>query len=124
MLNYIVRRVFLFLLTLWLTSMLIFTATYFLPGDVAGVILGREAPQAARDNLRHELGLDQPFIVQYVNWSTRFLAGDWGSSYAMRSPIQPLVMQRLGNSLRLALVAMLIAIVPAIALGVLAGLNE
>jgi peptide/nickel transport system permease protein len=124
MLNYLVRRVFLFLLTLWLTSLLIFTATYFLPGDVAGVILGREAPQSARDNLRRELGLDQPFVTQYVAWAIRFVSGDWGSSYAMRLPIQPLVMQRLDNSLRLAFVAMLIAIFPAIALGVLAGLNE
>ncbi len=124
MIPYIARRFLFFLLTLWITSILIFGATTLLPGDVAGVILGRDADQAARDNLKRELGLDQPVVAQYMNWLTRFVSGDWGKSYALRTAIQPVVLQRLGNSLRLALVALIISIPPAIALGVVAGLNE
>ncbi|MCC7446600.1 MAG: ABC transporter permease [Anaerolineae bacterium] len=124
MIPYIARRFLFFLLTLWITSILVFGATTLLPGDVAGVILGRDADQTARDNLKRELGLDQPVVIQYVNWLSRFVRGDWGQSYALRRPIQPLVLQRLSNSLRLALVALIISIPPAIALGVVAGLNE
>jgi len=54
----------------------------------------------------------------------KFVQGDWGNSYSLRTPLRPVVMQRLGNSLRLALVALLFSIPPAIALGVVAGLNE
>jgi peptide/nickel transport system permease protein len=124
MTSYIVRRIGFFFLTLLLTSIIIFTATYLLPGDVAGAILGRDASPQARENLRRELGLDQPFILQYVHWLTKFAQGDWGTSYVMKGPIQPLVFQRLGNSLRLALIAMLFSIPPSIILGMLAGLNE
>ena len=124
MISFLVRRFGYFLLTLWLASIMIFAATSLLPGDVAGVILGREATPEARENLRRELGLDQPFVTQYANWLSRFIQGDWGLSYNLRTPIEPLVMQRLGNSLRLASIAVLIAVLPAILLGVLAGLRE
>ncbi len=124
MLVYILRRVAFFFLTLWLTSMIIFGATYLLPGDVAGVILGRDAPEESRVALRHDLGLDQPITVQYTRWLTHFVQGDWGDSYSLRTPIKPVVLQRLSNSLRLAFVALLFSIPPAIILGVIAGLNE
>ncbi len=124
MIPYVARRFLFFLLALWITSILIFVATNLLPGDVAGVILGRDATEEARVALRHELGLDQPLLNQYVNWLTRFVQGDWGRSYSLRTAIQPVVLERLRNSLRLALVAVLFSVPPAILLGVIAGLNE
>jgi peptide/nickel transport system permease protein len=124
MIAYIFRRVLFFGLTLLLTSLLIFAAVRLLPGDVETAVLGRGAEPAARAALRQELGLDLPFFVQYANWLGGFLRGDWGNSYALKMPIMPLVMERLGNSLRLAFVAMLIAIPPAVLLGLLAGLSE
>ncbi len=124
MLTYLLRRVGFFFITLIFTSILIFVVTTLLPGDVAGIILGREAAPEARANLRRELGLDQPVVMQYTTWLTRFVRGDWGESYSLRTPIQPAVLQGLNNSLRLALIAMLFSIPPAIALGIVAGLNE
>jgi peptide/nickel transport system permease protein len=121
---FLLRRFAFFALTLFLTSIMVFAAARLLPGDVARAILGRDAGEAAVENLRRELGLDQPFFMQYANWLAGFVRGDWGDSFSQRQPIMPLVMQRLGNSLRLALVAMLIAIPPAVILGLLAGLNE
>jgi peptide/nickel transport system permease protein len=121
---FLLRRLAFFALTLFLTSIMVFAAARLLPGDVARAILGRDAGEAAVENLRRELGLDQPFFMQYANWLAGFVRGDWGDSFSQRQPIMPLVMQRLGNSLRLALVAMLIAIPPAVILGLLAGLNE
>jgi peptide/nickel transport system permease protein len=121
---YLIRRVLFFGLTLLLTSLIVFAAVRLLPGDVETAVLGRGAEPAARAALREELGLDLPFFMQYGNWLGGFLSGDWGKSYAMRLPIMPLVMERLGNSLRLALIAMLIAVPPSVLLGLFAGLNE
>ncbi len=121
---YLIRRVLFFGLTLLLTSLIVFAAVRLLPGDVETAVLGRGAEPAARAALREELGLDLPFFMQYGNWLGGFLSGDWGKSYAMKLPIMPLVMERLGNSLRLALIAMLIAVPPSVLLGLFAGLNE
>ncbi|MBI1800011.1 MAG: ABC transporter permease [Chloroflexi bacterium] len=121
--RYLARRLGFLLLTLLLTSLLIFVITQLLPGDVARVILGREASEVSLQALREELGLNQPPPIQYVQWLGRFLAGDWGKSYSTELPIRPLVMERLGNSLMLASLTVLIAVPLAVALGVLAGLN-
>jgi peptide/nickel transport system permease protein len=121
---YLVRRLEFLLLTLLLTSLLIFVITQFLPGDVARVILGREASETSLQQLREELGLNQPLPVQYLRWLARFITGDWGKSYSAELPILPLVMERLGNSLRLAALTVVMALPLAIALGIVAGLNE
>ncbi len=103
MLRYLLRRFILLAITLLLTSVVIFGLTQLLPGDVARLILGRDARPEALANLREELGLNDPVPVQYVNWLTGFVSGDWGTSFTGgRAPIRPLVLDRLGNSLRLA----------------------
>jgi len=124
MARYVLRRFGFLILTLFLTSMVVFAITQWLPGDIARVILGREAGEAALENLRSELGLNDPLPVQYGHWVVNFATGNWGKSYSTRTPIKDVVLQRLKNSLRLALVTLLIAVPLAVALGVLAGLNE
>jgi peptide/nickel transport system permease protein len=104
--------------------LIIFSVTQWLPGDVCRIILGREAGEAALQECRINLGLDKPLPVQYVNWLVGFLTGDWGDSFSTRSPIFPVVMQRVRNSLMLAGVTLVIAVPLAVVLGVLAGLNE
>ncbi|MFW6097011.1 MAG: ABC transporter permease [Chloroflexota bacterium] len=123
MIRYILRRLGFLLLTLLVTSLIIFAVTQFLPGDVCRIILGREAGEAALQECNMRLGLDQPAPLQYLNWLGDFVQGDWGQSYSTQSDIRPLVFERLRNSLRLALVTMLIAVPLAIFLGVVAGLN-
>jgi len=122
--RYITRRLRFMLLTLLLTSLIIFLVTRWLPGDVARVILGREAGETAVETLREELGLNDPLPVQYLNWLGGFVTGDWGTSYSTNQPIRPLVMGRMRNSLMLAAVTMVIAIPLSVGLGVIAGLNE
>lgn len=124
MLRYILRRIGFLILTILLTSLIIFLVTQLLPGDVARVIMGREAGEAALQDLRQELGLNRPLVVQYVDWLGGFVTGDWGNSYSTDQPIRPLVLQRLGNSLMLAGLTLLIAVPLAVLLGVIAGLNE
>jgi peptide/nickel transport system permease protein len=124
MTGYILRRLGYLLLTALLTSVIIFSITQLLPGDVARVILGREAGQAALENLRRELGLNQPVYRQYFDWLTRFVRGDWGRSFSAGSQVFPVVMPRLRNSLYLAALTLAIAIPLAVSLGVLAGVLE
>jgi peptide/nickel transport system permease protein len=123
MAGYLVRRLLFLLLTLLVTSLVIFAVTQLLPGDVCRVILGREVGEGALAACRERLGLDDPVITQYLRWLASFVQGDWGESFSTRSLIQPLVLERLRNSLRLALVTMSIAVPLAIFLGVVAGLN-
>jgi len=123
-LKYITRRLGFLVLTVILTSLIIFSITQLLPGDVARVILGREASEAALAQLREELGLNRPLPVQYLTWLGSFVTGDWGTSHSTDQPIRPLVMERLGSSLRLAALTMLMSVPLALALGVIAGLHE
>jgi peptide/nickel transport system permease protein len=112
------------LLTLLLTSLIIFTVTQYLPGDVARIVLGREAGEEQLQAYREEFGLNDPLPVQYLNWLTNFVNGDWGISYSTRTEIFPLVMERLHNSLMLAALTMFIGVPLAVLLGVIAGLKE
>jgi peptide/nickel transport system permease protein len=124
MARYVLRRVGFLALTLLLTSLLVFGITQLLPGDVARVVLGREASEAALQALRAELGLDQPLPVQYLTWLGNFMAGDWGTSYSTGLPIRPLVLERLGNSLMLAVLTMLLAVPLSVGLGIVAALKQ
>jgi peptide/nickel transport system permease protein len=124
MTRYLVRRLGFLVVTLFVTSMVVFLITRWLPGDVARVILGREAGGAALASLRAELGLDQPLAVQYLRWLGDFLRGDWGRSYSTGLPVQPLVLERLARSLQLAGLTLVIAVPLAVTLGVVAGLRR
>lgn len=124
MLSFFLKRLGFLALTIVVTSLIIFTIAQILPGDVARIILGREASEAALQNLRGELGLDRPLIIQYVNWLFGFVTGDWGMSYSTSQAIRPLVLERLGNTLMLAGLTLVLAVPLAIALGVIAALRE
>lgn len=125
MLRFLIRRSLLLLLTLLVTSAFIFALTQLLPGDIARLVLGREASPARVEAFREEFGLNEPATVQYVNWLGGFLQGDWGRSFSSGNPlVQPLVLGRLNNSLILAGFTMLIAVPISVLLGITAALNE
>ncbi len=124
MFRYTLRRFAFLALTVLLTSLIIFLVTQALPGDVARVILGRDAGEQAVAALRAELGLDRPLPVQYLSWLWDFLRGDWGDSYSTGEAIRPLVLDRFRNSLWLAGLALLFSVPLSVALGVWAGLHE
>lgn len=124
MTRYILRRLGFLALTILVTSLIVFTVTQYLPGDVCRIILGREAGQTALETCRADLGLNDPLVVQYANWLGNFLTGDWGISFSTKTPIFPLVMGRMRNSLILAGLTLLIAVPVSVLLGVIAGLNE
>ena len=122
--RFVLRRLGFLLLTLLFTSLLIFLITQALPGDVARILLGREASQQALDQLRSQLGLDRPLPVQYLSWLGDFVRGDWGTSFSTGQSVRALVLARLGNSLELAGLTLVIAVPTAVTLGVIAALYE
>ena len=125
MAQFIMRRFTTLLLTIILTSIIIFSLTQLLPGDVARLVLGREAAPSEIAAFKTRFGLDQPIPIQYFNWLTGFITGKWGTSYIQGSPpVRPLVIERLFNSMRLAGATLLIAIPCSIALGITAALKE
>ena len=124
MARFILRRMGFLLLTILLTSVIIFIITQLLPGDVARVILGREAAEPALEALREELGLNDPLPLQYGRWLVNFFRGDWGQSFSTRTEILTVVLDRLRNSLMLAGMILVLSVPTALGLGVIAGLNE
>jgi peptide/nickel transport system permease protein len=124
MTRFLVRRLAFLVLTLVITSLIIFSVTQLLPGDVARVILGREAGEEALQALRLELGLTEPPLTQYFRWLGNFISGDWGTSFSSRQLVYDVVAQRLRNSLMLAGVILVLSVPTAVMLGVLAGFRR
>ncbi|HVU14670.1 MAG TPA: ABC transporter permease [Phototrophicaceae bacterium] len=122
MLRFILRRLGLLVVTMLVLSMVIFALSEVVPVDPTVMILGRESTPEQRAELAEGMGLNLPVPERYVNWLTRFVQGDFGKSYIMDVPIEPLVIRRLNNSLVLAVVALCILVPVSLILGVLAGL--
>ena len=122
MTSYVLRRVGLALLTLFLLSIIIFFAGEVLPGNPGRAILGPFAAESAVKALDQQLGVNRPILTQYWAWLTGILHGDLGTSYQFRSPVSTFLWPALGRSLKLAAVAFVIVVPVSIVGGVLAAL--
>ncbi len=120
---FILKRVGLGLITLWILSLIVFSAAQVLPGDPARAILGPLAAPPAVKALSHQLGTDKPVLDQYGTWIGHFVTGNLGQSYQYQSPIGPLLTSALGNSLKLAAVAFVLVVPLGIFGGVISALN-
>jgi len=122
MMSYVLRRVGLALLTLFLLSIIIFFAGEVLPGNPGRAILGPFAAESAVKALDQQLGVNRPILTQYWTWLTGILHGDLGTSYQFRAPVSTFLWPALGRSLKLAAVAFVIVVPVSIVGGVLAAL--
>ncbi|WP_298971884.1 ABC transporter permease [uncultured Roseobacter sp.] len=116
----VAQRLALGLLLLFAASILIFAGTSILPGDVAQQILGQAATPEALENLRRELGLNEPAVTRYFSWLGGILQGDLGTALTNGRDIAESLSSRLSNTLFLAFWAAVIAVPLAIFLGLLA----
>jgi peptide/nickel transport system permease protein len=124
MARFLLKRLGLAVVTLFLLSMLVFLGSQVLPGNVARRILGPFADQRAVANLNHELGTDRPLLTQYWDWISHFVRGDLGDSLAYHVPVSSLVGDALVNSLKLAAFAFVLVVPLAILGGVIAALKR
>jgi len=122
--GYLLRRLGLAVLTLFLLSIIIFIAGQVVPGDPGRAILGPFAAQSAVQAMDHSLGVDKPLIVQYWTWITGVLHGDLGTSYQFHAPVSTFLFPALGRSLKLAAVAFVIVVPLSIFAGIIAALNR
>jgi peptide/nickel transport system permease protein len=118
MLAYILRRIVLVVPVLVGLSLLVFAIARLLPGDPIQLAAGPNASAAEIADLARELGLDQPLPVQYWNYATGLLTGDWGESIFTRRPVLEDLKAYLPATLELVFAAMLLAV----AIGIPAGL--
>lgn len=116
----VVQRVALGLLLLLAVSAVIFLGVEALPGDTAQAILGQSATPQALENLRAQMGLDQPPLTRYFSWLGGLMTGDMGLSLTNGQDIAQGIGQRLGNTLFLAFWAAVISVPLAILLGLVA----
>lgn len=114
----VLKRLFLLLVTMLLVSFLTFSAFSVVSGDPAQTMLGTEASAEQLAALRHQLGLDLPFLSRYLNWLSGFFTGDLGISYSYRQPVWGLIASKLGLTLLLSLMSFLLIAVISIPLGV------
>jgi peptide/nickel transport system permease protein len=114
-----IRRIVSGVLTLWVVSLLVFGATLALPGDAATAILGREATPARLTELRQKLHLDESAVAQYGHWLAGVVTLNPGDSVVSQTPVTTVLDPRITNSLWLMLVAAVVGVPLAIALGVL-----
>ena len=119
-LKLLVQRIALGLLLLLAVSAVIFLGVEALPGDTAQAILGQSATPQALENLREQMGLNEPPLTRYFAWLGGVLTGDLGHALTNGADIAQAIGQRLGNTLFLAGCAAAIAVPLAILLGLIA----
>jgi peptide/nickel transport system permease protein len=112
------------IITLLVTSIIIFTMSEVIPVDPARSILGQYTTPANVKALREKMGLDRPLVERYLTWLGNTLRGNMGDSYRLGVPIEPLLLTRFRNSLYLALVALVLLVPISLLFGILAGLYE
>jgi len=120
--RFVLRRLGLAVLTLWLLATIVFVGAHVLPGDVGRRILGPFAAPEAVATLNHQLGADRPLAAQYWDWLSGAVRGDLGESLSYRVPVSSLLGSAVLNSLKLALVAFVLVVPLGILGGIAAGL--
>lgn len=122
--QYVLRRLIITIPLLLIVSFLAFSMSRFLPGDPARVIAGQDADEQVIEQIRHELGLDQPVLVQYRIYLSRILRGDFGNSIRTKASVTSEIFSRFPATLELAVSSMIIASIGGVFLGVIAAVKR
>jgi peptide/nickel transport system permease protein len=123
MISFILKRVGLAIITLFILSLIVFFSAQVLPGDPARAILGPLAAPSAVKALQHTLGVDRPILAQYWTWISHAVHGSFGNSNQYQSPVGPFLGTALVNSLKLAALAFVIVVPLGVLGGVVSALN-
>jgi peptide/nickel transport system permease protein len=128
--KYVARRLLLFVPTLLGASILIFVLMRLVPGDIAEILVYQTGTESSAvqqkqiQQIREELGLNRPIVVQYLAWLGSALRGDFGYSYTQRRPVTDILQERFPRSMELAFLTILVAVVWAIPLGVISAVRQ
>ena len=120
--KYVIKRLLLLIPILLGVSFIIFTIMNMIPGDVASLVLGDNAPLSARQELT--LGLDKPFWLRYVDYVWNAVHGNFGLSYRTRTPVFTEIFSRFPTTMKLAAGAMLLSVAIGVPLGILSAVKQ
>lgn len=122
--KYVIRRLLLLMPVILGVTFLVFTIMYFTPGDAASTMLGESATDGQIEALREEMGLKDPFIVQYVRFLSNALKMDFGRSYGTKRPVIDEIFATFPNTLKLTVASMTIAVVLGIPAGIISATKQ
>ena len=122
MLGYLIKRLLQSIVVVLCVTFIVFVIMYQ-TGDPVELLLPPEATEAQVEQLRHHLGLDQPFHVQYITFLKNAIRGDLGTSFIFNQPALSVVVERIPATLELALSAMFLAVLVGIPAGIIAGVR-
>jgi peptide/nickel transport system permease protein len=117
--RYILRRLAFMIPVAFLASVILFVLLKLTPGDPVLIILGERATAENYEAVRHDLGLDQPYPVQYLAWVSQVVQGNLGKSLRNGAPVKDEIVDRLPATIQLGLMSLLIGLIVAVPLGIL-----
>ncbi len=125
MTRFLARRAISFVFVLFSLTFLTFMIGHLVPGDPIQVLMGPRRDLATYNRLRHLYGLDQPLLVQYVNYVAGLLHGDFGLSFRYEGrPVRDLIAQGVPISLKVGGLALLLSVLVGVPLGIMAALRQ
>jgi ABC-type dipeptide/oligopeptide/nickel transport system permease component/ABC-type transport system substrate-binding protein len=122
--TYLVGRAATLIATLLAATVLVFVVVEVVPGDPVRYMMGMQADAGSVAATRHQLGLDQAAPQRYAQWVLGLARGDFGTSYTYRVPVRGLILERLQISVPLALLALTLAAVLALPVGMISAARE
>lgn len=121
------KRFLQLLIVMLMTTFITFGLTYLSPSDPAEMMLTSKDVIPSEEMLektKEEMGLNEPFIVQYGDWLTNLLTGDLGYSYSTRGPVSDVLGQRVWMTVKLAAVALILLMIASLTLGIVSALYQ
>lgn len=123
--KYILKRILILIPTIIGVSFVVFSLLYLSPGDAALASAGPNAPKETVEILRNRMGLNDPFLIQYGRFLKNLIFHfDLGTSYQSKTPVIEKILRVFPNTLKLAGVSLIFAIISGIILGIIAGINK
>ncbi|ANG97909.1 peptide ABC transporter [Brucella pseudogrignonensis] len=117
---YLLKRIFALVPVLLLVSVFVFLLLRLTPGDPAAILAGDAATTEQLERIREAMGLNEPILTQYFTWMGNIMQGDLGVSLISGVPVLDMVSQRIGPTISIAVLTIIIAVLVAIPMGVVA----
>ncbi|SDZ08663.1 peptide/nickel transport system permease protein [Proteiniborus ethanoligenes] len=124
MAKYILRRILLLIPVILGVTFIVYSIMYFTPGDPAQIMLAENAPKEALEQLREDMGLNDPLIVQYFRYIKNALKGDFGRSYTTKREVFKEIFSRFPATLKLTIAGMILAILIGIPVGIISATKQ
>lgn len=122
--RYVLKRLVMLIPVLIGVTFLVYFIISLSPGDTAAMLAGEDADAATIEALRHELGLDQPVIVQYARYMLNLIQGDMGNSYKTGRPVTNMIVSCFPNTAKLAFWSILVAVGIALPIGIISATKQ